>query len=357
MKALILDWFNLIKRYTYSYNLEEMEPGEIIDNLTYSILNRIDDVIYNTKPDIIFICSDSGFNKRAASLIEGYKANRKKHKTLSEEEKEKDYIEFLKTLAQKLPVIYIELNDIEADMIIRCVVNYLHNIDENINITIASGDSDMIQLLNKRVTILDWNKGDINLNNWVNKIEKVENYFNSQNYALAKAIVGDPSDNIKGIYGIGWKKIFKIFDIIHEIYGKDYIIQNVNDFIDLIDKILYNTDGLDKKIIKNLTSFRNALKENQNTIHKNMLVIDLNMIETPYLYKIISNINDGLKNINKKFNTYDVLKFLKFQKYQSTDINDTEYKEIIRKNSKALNTYNYIQKKSIIAASSLLRKG
>ena len=93
MNILIIDWMNLVKRYIYTSELAELEVGEVTQKLTYSILNRIDKLFFLTKPDLVFICSDCGFNKRAAGIVEGYKQNRKKYKSLTVEEREKSYRE------------------------------------------------------------------------------------------------------------------------------------------------------------------------------------------------------------------------------------------------------------------------
>ena len=52
----------------------------------------------------MFICSDSGRNKRAIALSSGtYKANRKRSKSMTDEEKEKNYVEYIKNMMLTLP--------------------------------------------------------------------------------------------------------------------------------------------------------------------------------------------------------------------------------------------------------------
>jgi len=343
MRVLIIDWFNLIKRYTYNYKLEKMEPGEIIDKLTFNILNRICDCIYQSQPDLIYICSDNGFNKRAASVIEGYKANRKRVKSLTEEEREKDYFEYLKSLISTLPILFVEVKDTEADMIIMCLIKFLKRLDSEVKIVIASSDSDMIQLLDENTKILDWYKGDITIKNWYTKHSKHNKYFNVKNYALGKSIVGDVSDNIKGIDGWGWKKVSKLFSLLDYYYKKELVIDNVNILINLIYELLNNLENIDKKDRKFFEICLEMLKENKKSINNNMAIIDLSMLENPFLYQINSLLERITFNEKIVFNKADFLKHLRLDRYGN---NDLEYFQILSKNSKASVVFYYIAKKS-----------
>lgn len=353
MRVLIIDWFNLVKRYTYSYKLEEMEPGEIIDKLTFNILNRICDCIYQSQPDLIYICSDSGFNKRAASAIEGYKANRKRAKSLTDEEKEKDYIEYLKALISTLPIPFVEVKDTEADMIVMCLIKFLKRLDPEVKIVLASSDSDMIQILDENTKILDWYKGDITVENWYIKHGKHNEYFNVKNYALGKSIVGDVSDNIKGVDGWGWKKVSKLFSLLDHYYKKELVIDNANVLINLIYELLNNLENIDKKDKNFLETCLEMLKENKKFINNNMTIIDLTMLETPFLYQINSLLERVTFNEKLVFNKSDFLKHLKLDRYGN---NDLEYFQILSKNSKASTIFYYIAKKAQKAVNILRSK-
>ncbi len=353
MRVLIIDWFNLVKRYTYNHKLEEMEPGEIIDKLTFNILNRICDCIYKSQPDLIYICSDNGFNKRAASTIDGYKANRKRVKSLTDEEREKDYIEYLKTVISTLPAPFIEVKDTEADMIIMCLIKFLKRLDPEVKIVLASSDSDMIQLLDKNTKILDWYKGDITVDNWYIKHGKHNEYFNVKNYALGKSIVGDVSDNIKGITGWGWKKVSKLFSLLDYYYKKELVIDNTNVLINLIYELLNTLDNIDKQDKIFLETSLEMLKENKKIINNNMSVIDLTILETPFLYKINTLIERATFNERIVFNKANFLKSLKLDRY---GVNDSEYFQILSKNSKASTIFFYIAKKAQRAISILQSK-
>lgn len=354
MNVLIIDWFNLIKRYINSRDLADLEVGEVTQQLTYSILNRLDNLFFIAKPDLIFICSDNGFNKRAAGIVEGYKSNRKKFKTLSEEEREKSYIEYLKMLAKSLPVTYIDVEEVEADMIIRCVVNFIKQIDNETNFTIATNDSDMLQLIDNNVRIFHWTKGFINKDNWAEHTFKTDQYFNAKNYALAKSIVGDASDNIKGVPGIGWKKCLTLFEILHLYSSNDCVPDSIYTLIEFLHQINDCNEKLDSKQKRLLSKLLPALIKDKKNIHNNMLVIDLNMIETPYLFNIIEEIKKSIESFSKsKFRRRLIMDLLKLNYEGELDTDD---EEILRKNSKALVSLMYIYKKTLNNSNKLLEK-
>lgn len=332
MKVLVIDWFNLVKRYMYREPVES-EIGELIDTVTFTVLNRLCDLYQQTCPDIMMICSDLGFNARAKSIVSDYKANRKKGKTLTEAEKENSYIDFIKRVAHTLPCPFIEAKNVEADMIIRCVVKYLHNIDKNIDIVIASSDSDFIQLLDKRVSIFDWYKGKITIDNWYLEHKKHDKYLNASNYALGKAIVGDSSDNIEGIKGWGWKKVTRLFDIINEFYKNNIVVDNLDGLVKMLNEVYKNIDSKtsDAKTIKKALE---AIEINQKIIENNIKIIDLNYIETPHLYQIYAEIERQLFDAKIKFDKTQLLGLMSLGRYAKDD--KQLYDNLIKKNSKAM---------------------
>lgn len=107
----------------------------------------------------------------------------------------------------------------EADDVIAHLTNYKYRFEP---VVILTGDSDMFQLCdvdkeydpanhetyapkNHRVRIFDTKYRETN-GSTLQQYWKVH----PANWALAKAIVGDSSDNIPGITGIGWKRVMEI---------------------------------------------------------------------------------------------------------------------------------------------------
>lgn len=343
MKIVLLDFFNLIKRYTYRVETEfsDLTDGEVISSLTSYILNRIDNILNEVKPQLLYICSDCGFNTRAASVVDGYKANRNKQKSLTDEEKEKSYIEYLKKVIGTLPFPFLEVNNTEADMLIGFVINYLSILDDKSKFVIVSSDSDFLQFLSDKTSIYDWNKGLVTVDNWIEKYDKHGINISISDYALAKSIVGDKSDNIIGVPGIGWKTVSKLFNILYD-NSLNIDRNNIDNIINYIDKLLVDNIIEDKKIIEFLYKTRCKLVENKDRIHNNMKVIDITLMETPFAYKIMSAIRRTFNTI-PIFNKTDFMTLLKINRYNDGN-NSEEYYKIKGKYLKSSMIFRYYAK-------------
>lgn len=344
--VLIVDFFNLVKRYTYGGSLADLDEAELINRITVNILNKINSLVLETNADIVYVCSDSGVNKRALSVNSNYKADRKRAKSLTDAEREKSYIEYLKRVVETLPFKFIDISNTEADLIIQCLVAYINDLTQNsVNITIVTSDSDMLQLLQKNVKIYDWNKGFVTINNWYEKYFKSKFNFNVKNYALAKSIVGDKSDGIEGIRGVGWKKIEKLFTIISKFYTEDLVISNTVHLTEILKNILDNfSSDLETKELKFLKLIKERIVSESKTINNNQSLIDLSMYETPHIYKIMSTITRKTFEEEVKFNSKDLTEMLKLDK--NTLYTPEEYVKIVAKLNKATMIFFYLMKKT-----------
>ena len=350
----------MIKRYLYTYSSDDLHDydfGELIDTVTFQVLNKLCDIVQEKHPNLVYICSDLGYNKRAQSINSDYKANRKRAKTLTEEEKETSYVEFINNVAKTLPWPFINIKNVEADMIIRCVITFLDRYIIDKNITIVSSDSDFIQLLNKNVSIYDWYKGDVNISNWYIKHKKHDKYMNSKNYAIGKAIAGDPSDNIKGLAGYGWKRVTKLIDLLNTYImpGSDIVIDNFDNLLQYIEHIItYNSKDLEPKDLNFIIKFNNDIKTNKQSLIDNLDIIDLNMIETPYLYKIYNEIESKTFDKPLSFNRKQLLDYMNLGRYGKDD--PEMLKKLIDKNSKSLYIFYTLASKANMSIRQLKNK-
>ncbi len=115
-----------------------------------------------------------------------------------------------------------EREGFEADDVIGTIVKLLEK-DENTEVIIASGDMDTMQLITgKKVQVYTLKKG---LNDTILYDEQavIERYgFGPQHINDYKGLRGDPSDNIKGVPGVGEKTatdLIKLFGSIENIYA------------------------------------------------------------------------------------------------------------------------------------------
>lgn len=347
MQHVIFDWFNLVKRYTHVQSLSELDEAEIVTKVTYGLLNNISNIIIENKPDVVYFCSDNGYNKRAKAIVKNYKENRKRMKSLTEEEKEKSYLEYIKKILYTLPTPFIEVKNTEADFIIYILINYIKRLDNKAKFTVVSNDSDFIQILDDNVELYNFNKGYINKDNWYKKYN-LDFYFNHKNYALGKSIVGDKSDNIDGIKNWGWQKVSHVFNILNLVYNKDMVYDNVEVLHDCVKYAIDNNTSLDKKDLNLLKRFNNILtKENKKIISDNQSIIDLSNLENPFIYKINNTITRELFERKLNYSHKKFLKYLCLNIYEGED----EYHQILKKNAKAATVFKFQAAKTLKAIS------
>jgi len=108
-----------------------------------------------------------------------------------------------------MPFTVVIQDNTEADDVIAYIVND-HFKDSQC--FIMSSDKDFLQLITERIHVWSPTKKKLYYNEDI--FEEYGVYPN--NFALYKAIIGDPSDNIPGIDGVGAKTLINRFPIIQQ---------------------------------------------------------------------------------------------------------------------------------------------
>jgi 5'-3' exonuclease len=181
----------------------------------YGFLTSLYSFIKQVKPDKVILCWDGiGGSKKRRAIVKEYKDGRKpvrlnrnfEHE-LENTEKNKSWQRYrLSQFLNDLPVSQITINDIEADDVIAYLTKK-YSEDRKI---IVSSDKDFYQLLDEKTVIYNASK-----KNFINNKTVVEKFnIHPVNFALARAIIGDKSDNLVGIFGVGLKTVVKYFPFL-----------------------------------------------------------------------------------------------------------------------------------------------
>jgi len=201
-------------------------------NVELSFLKHISFLYNKFKPSEIFVCWE-GTNSRKPrqNILKEYKANRQKLSNQRRSMKKSRHLDLDKVkrqitlfkikLFENLPAHQLSVNNLEADD----VIAELTRIYKNDNIIIVSADADFKQLLSDNVMIYNHLKKKTQ---YLTDIKK--ELGNPFNIIWQKAIVGDKSDNIDGIKGVGLKTFEKMF--------ADYLFFQKRWKPDLIKKVL-----------------------------------------------------------------------------------------------------------------------
>lgn len=182
----------------------------------YSVLNSLKRICEATRPTSVTVVFDGeGGSLKRREIFKEYKNQSKPLKMrtnyLDPKDKEQNvHFQFNKLLEllECLPVRVVRLKHVEADDVIAYLCSHFPE-DQRI---IASGDRDFLQLLNSKTIIYSANKKTL-----VTTKDCVEEFgVHPNNFAVAKALIGDKSDNIKGVPGLGFKTLVKLFPTLRD---------------------------------------------------------------------------------------------------------------------------------------------
>ena len=218
-KIILVDGNNLLFRsyYATAYNGNFMNNSKgFPTNALFGFTNMINKIINEEKPEYIIVAFDKGKTFRHEKYKE-YKEGR------VETPKElKQQFPIAKELLTCMGIKYYEIDNYEADDIIGTFSQYC-NKDDDYTGTIISSDKDLLQLITKEVDIkLLKQKDYIRYNE---ESFKKEWGINPINIIDLKALMGDPSDNIPGVKGVGEKTALKL---LQEYKTLDGIYENID---------------------------------------------------------------------------------------------------------------------------------
>ena len=220
MKNLILvDGNNLLFRsyYATAYNGNFMKNSKgFPTNGLFGFTNMINKILEEEKPTHIIVAFDKGKTFRHEKYKD-YKAGR-----IEMPDELKLQFPVAKELLTKMGITYYEIENYEADDIIGTFAKFCEE-DPEYTGTIISSDKDLLQLITKTVNIKLLKSKDYV--RYTEESFKEEWGIDPINIIDLKALMGDSSDNIKGVKGIGEKGALKL---LHEYKTLDGIYENID---------------------------------------------------------------------------------------------------------------------------------
>jgi len=199
-------------------------------------LKILNTLVRKIKPDkVVVVWDGEGGSKKRKSINKNYKAGRsppvpraarvrlnRDVRTMTEEQEATNKLWQLSRVLEYLnctPVIQLLEDGVEADDIIAAVVQ--HPSHEDWEKVIVSSDKDFFQLLDDKTLIYRPTQKEI-----LNKKTLIKKYgVHPSNFALAKAMVGDTSDNLPGLMGVGMGTVAKRFPFLSE--EKSYFLDDI----------------------------------------------------------------------------------------------------------------------------------
>ena len=228
-RVLIVDGLNLYLR-AFAVNGALNDNGVPVGGLT-GFLRSLAYAIREVNPTRVIVVYDGqGGSQRRRKIHSDYKSNRKPGKRITRwdafkdarEEKDAMKIQFSRLLdyLDFLPINVISIDRIEADDTIAYIAHTLLDKD----VTIMSSDQDFLQLVNERITVWSPTKKKFYTPRMVMDDYRVP----AHNFLMYKVLMGDKSDNIEGVKGLGPKKLPKIIPdlLTHNTLDLDFILEH-----------------------------------------------------------------------------------------------------------------------------------
>lgn len=179
-------------------------------------------VIKLVQPTRVIVVFDGiGGSSTKKNLYPEYKANRNLSRITNweiydskEEESEAMSSQLIRLVGylKELPVTLLSIDKIEADDVIGFICSYFKENKNFEKITVMSADKDFLQLSDSKIDIYSPTKKKF----YTPKEVHSEYGVSPKNIPIYKSILGDKSDNIPGVKGIGPKKVLKLIPGIEQ---------------------------------------------------------------------------------------------------------------------------------------------
>ncbi|MFJ7184439.1 DNA polymerase I [Lysinibacillus xylanilyticus] len=201
-KLLLLDGNSLAYRAFFALPLLTNDSG-IHTNAAYGFTTMLQRILEEEQPTKILVAFDAGKTTFRHETFTEYKGGRQKTPPeLSEQ------FPYIRKLIDAYGIKRYELEMYEADDIIGTLAKEASS--QDMDVIVVSGDRDLTQLATEQVTVYITKKG-------ITEIEKNTPAFIAEKYGLTplqiidmKGLMGDSSDNIPGVPGVGEKTAVKL---------------------------------------------------------------------------------------------------------------------------------------------------
>jgi len=212
-KLVLIDGNSIIYRAFFALPLLNNDKG-IYTNAVYGFTTMLLKILEEEKPTHMLVAFDAGKTTFRHETYKEYKGGRQKTPPeLSEQ------FPLLKEVLDAFDIKHYELDMYEADDIIGTLS--LKAQEKDWDVTVISGDKDLLQLVSDKVTVRLTKKGISDVENYTPNYMHEKMEITPKQIIHLKALMGDNSDNIPGVPGVGEKtatKLLKQFSTLDEIY-------------------------------------------------------------------------------------------------------------------------------------------
>ncbi|WP_416827682.1 DNA polymerase I [Ectobacillus polymachus] len=214
-KVVLLDGNSLAYRAFFALPLLNNDNG-IHTNAIYGFTMMLMKIIQEEKPTHMLVAFDAGKTTFRHQTFREYKGGRQKTPPeLSEQ------FPFIREVLDSFHVKRYELENYEADDIIGTVAREASQ--QGAEVKIITGDRDLLQLVSPQTTVAITRKGITEVDEFTPDALFDKYSLTPKQIIDMKGLMGDTSDNIPGVPGVGEKtaiKLLKEFETVENVYDK-----------------------------------------------------------------------------------------------------------------------------------------
>ena len=303
-RVLLIDGLNLFFRNFAMLNIVNSE-GTHIGGLG-GFLRSLGTLINQIQPTSIYVVFDGeGSTVNRKNLLPEYKSGRHQHRITNwdtfedlddEHDAKVDQIVRLVQYLKCIPVKTVALDKVEADDIIAYLSKHIASLHPENKSFIVSSDKDFIQLADEQITVYRPIEKDFYTKEVVMKKFGVL----AENFIVYKTLMGDASDKIPGIKGLGAKKLAKLFPELGErpITLEEIIELSIDKHKEhvIYSRVVFDADIL-RRTYKIMDLHNPMMDDLEKTFLKELEASDLPVLNSDLFLRLYAE--DGLRHLIK----------------------------------------------------------
>ncbi len=294
-RILLIDGHSVAYRAFFALPVENFatQTGQST-NAVFGFTSMLINVLRDEKPSHVVVAFDVSRHSFRTEQYPDYKATRS-----ASPPEFKGQVELIKEVLTALEIPHVQCEGYEADDIIATLATQAEA--DGFDVLICTGDRDALQLVTSRTTVLYPRKGVSDLARMTPRAVEEKYGVQPQNYPDIAALVGETSDNLPGVPGVGPKTAAKW----------------VNEYGDL-QTIVKNKDAIGGKVGESLRAHIFEVERNRRL---NALVRDLDLEISPAEAELVAAFDR-----NKTDEIFDALEFaaLRDRLYKNFDTDGVE---------------------------------
>lgn len=225
--VIIVDAMNLFVRSYCAYPTMSAHGYQMGGCIGF--LRTLQRIVNEVMPSAVYVCWEGGGSTKRRALLKEYKLNRAPGKLNrfyeddipDTEENRQHQVEALLHMTRCAPVCQLYTPDCEGDDLVAYLCCGPMRHEDKI---IVSSDKDLYQLLDPKTKLYSLHK-----KTYVTEATVMEEFrVQARHFALAKALCGDPGDNVAGVKGVGFRTVSRLFPFLG--LEEEVLLQDVFDY-------------------------------------------------------------------------------------------------------------------------------